>query len=295
MKALLERSDLLIGVGCQLFNDAFFNGLEVLPTDLKVIQINDDPWEIAKNFPVDCAMLGDVYATVAELCERLEADEALRRAAGERFRMARQHSAEKKELLRKNIEKNRDNSPVAIAVLMDEIRRSLPQDALVVDDCWSSSPLLRSVLDLKEENTYFRPRNGGSIGSGLPCTAGVKLARPDRPVVGIGGDGSAAWCMQSLWTAARYRIPATFLVISNATYRQVKTVRKIVLGDYPLNEKHVGMELDDPVINFSVLAQSMGVYGCQVRNREELENALRRAFAGNEPFVIEVFAENSPE
>lgn len=294
MKALLERSDLLIGVGCQLFNDAFYKGLTVLPTDLNVIQINDDPWEIAKNFPVDCAMLGDVCATVTELCDLLEADEALRRAAGQRLETARRRSTEKKDLLQNTIDKNRDNSPIAIPVLMDEIRKALPQDAIVVDDCWSSSPMLRSILDLKEENTYFRPRNGGSIGSGLPCTAGVKLANPSRPVVGIVGDGSAAWCMQSLWTSAKYRIPATFLVVNNATYRQVKTVRKIILGDYPLNEKHVGMELDDPIINFSALSESMGVKSCRVRNREELESALRQAFHGNEPFLIEVFAENNP-
>jgi thiamine pyrophosphate-dependent acetolactate synthase large subunit-like protein len=59
----------------------------------------------------------------------------------------------------------------------------------------------------------------------------------------------------------RYRIPVTFVITNNATYRQVKIVRKIVLGDYPLNEKHEGMELDKPVMNFSMLAQSMGVKG----------------------------------
>jgi benzoylformate decarboxylase len=294
MKQLLSSSDLLIGVGCQLFNDAFYTGVDVLPAGLKIIQINDDPWEISKNFPVDCAMLGDVEATVSELCGLLAPDEALQAAAAKRLEVAKELRAQKTEQLQNAICQSRDNCPVSVACLMDEIRQALPQDVLLVDDCWSSSPLLRSILDLKEENTYFRPRNGGSIGYGLPGTMGVKLASPDRPVLGIVGDGSAAWCMQSLWSAAHYRIPATFVILSNATYRQVKCVRKVVLGDYPLNEKHVGMELGDPVIDFAALAQSMGVRGIQARNREELAQALKAAFSGTEPLVIEVFVENNP-
>jgi thiamine pyrophosphate-dependent acetolactate synthase large subunit-like protein len=76
-------------------------------------------------------------------------------------------------------------------------------------------------------------------------------------------------------------------------YRQVKLVRKIVLGDYPLNEKHDGMELDQPVINFSQLAASMGVAGESVENPEDLGPALKRALDSGEPRLVEVFIENS--
>jgi len=86
----------------------------------------------------------------------------------------------------------------------------------------------------------------------------------------------------------------TFVITNNATYRQVKLVRKIVLGDYPLNEKHKGMELDDPVINFSQLAQSMGVKGETVRSPDDLNRALKTAINSGEPRMVEVFVENRP-
>ena len=94
---------------------------------------------------------------------------------------------------------------------------------------------------------------------GLPAALGVKLGLPDDDVLAVVGDGSAAWSMQSLWTAARYDIPVTYVITNNATYRQVKLVRKAVLGDYPLDERHEGMELDGPVMDFSALAESLGV------------------------------------
>ena len=129
------------------------------------------------------------------------------------------------------------------------------------------------------------------MGFGLPGALGAKLGLPDRPVIAVSGDGSAAWSMQSLWTAAHYRIPVTFVITNNATYRQVKLVRKVVLGDYPLSEKHLGMELDDPVVDFTMLARAMGVKGEAAREPGDLRRALAAAFASGEPRVVEVFVE----
>ena len=98
--------------------------------------------------------------------------------------------------------------------------------------------------------------------------------------------------MQSLWTAARYKIPVTFVITNNAVYRQVKLVRKIVLGDYLLNENHLGMELDESVINFSLLAESMGVKGERVERPEDLNHVLNTAMDSEEPRLVEVFVEN---
>jgi benzoylformate decarboxylase len=154
--------------------------------------------------------------------------------------------------------------------------------------------MLRQVLNLTKPKTFFRSRKGGSIGWGLPGALGVNLGLPDKLVVSVSGDGGAAWSIQSLWTAARYRIPVTFVITNNATYRQVKLVRKIVLGDYPLNEKHEGMELDDPVLNFSMMARSMGVKGETVKDPGDLGRALKAAFDSGEPRLVEVFVENRP-
>jgi benzoylformate decarboxylase len=217
---------------------------------------------------------------------REEAKGRAKEIAQEKSKLGRQ--------LRSQIENEKDRVPISISRLMTEIRDAMSPDAVIVDECWSSSGMLRQVLDLRKSKTFFRSRKGGSIGWGLPGALGVKLGLPDKRVVAVVGDGGAGWSIQSLWTAARYRIPVTFVITNNATYRQVKLVRKIVLGEYPLTEKHEGMELDEPVLNFSMIAQSMGVKAESVKDPGDLGRALKAAFDSGEPRLVEVFVENRP-
>ena len=295
-KGIFKDMDLLVGIGCALFAQGFFNPEPTLPPDIKVIQIDENPWEIGKNFPVDCGIQGDIKAVLEELNGLIESEmpSTVRQGARRRAQEIGQEKAKLKEKLKNQIEDERECVPISISRLMMEIKEVMTPDTVIVDDCWSSSGMLRQVLDLSKPKTFFRARKGGSIGFGLPGALGVKLGLPNKPVITVCGDGSAAWSIQSLWTAARYRIPVTFVITNNATFLQVKLVRKLMLGDYPLNEKLEGMEIDDPVIDFSMLARSMGVKGEAVRNPGDLGRVLKAAVDSGEPRLVEVFIENRP-
>jgi len=295
-KDVLKDTDVLIGIGCSLFAQGFFNPEPTLPPDVKVIQIDENPWEIGKNFPVDCGIQGDIKAVLVELNELIEkrGPSRVREKAKDRAKEIAQEKSQLEHQLSIQIGKERDSVPISISRLTTEIKDAMTPNTVIVDECWSSSGMLRQVLDLKKPKTFFRSRKGGSIGWGFPAALGVKMGSPDKEVVAVVGDGGAAWSAQGLWTAARYRIPVTFVITNNASYRQVKIVRKLVLGDYPLNEKHEGMELDNPVMNFSMLAQSMGVKGETVKSPEDLGRALKTAINSREPRVIEVLVENKP-
>ena len=295
-KAALKDVDVVIGVGCPMFDQGFYNSESKLPKDWKTIHIDEDPWEIGKNIPVDCGIQGDIKATLSELNEAMEKDmsSGLLDQAKVRVQEISQEKSFRVEHLEKQKEEQRDDVPISITRLMTEINEAMTSDTVIVDDCWSSSAMLRQICELSKPNSFYRARRGGSIGWGLPGALGVKLGSPGKQVLAVSGDGSAAWSMQSLWTAARYDIPVTFLITNNATYRQVKLTRRIALGDYPLNEKHEGMELIDPVIDFCLLARSMGVKGEAVRRPEDLASTLKSALDSNEPNLIEVFVENKP-
>ncbi|MEW6667312.1 MAG: thiamine pyrophosphate-binding protein [Thermodesulfobacteriota bacterium] len=295
-KGVFKDADVVIGIGCSLFAQAFFNPEPTLPPGIRVIHVDENPWEIGKNFPADCGILGDIKAALEELNERIEREmpSAVLRDAERRAGEIGREKSGLTEKLNKQIESERENVPISISRLMAEIKEAIGPDTVVVDECWSASGMLRQVLDLSKPKTFFRGRKGGSIGWGLPGALGVKLGLPDKPVIAVCGDGSAAWSMQSLWTAARYRIPVTFVITNNATYRQVKLVRKLVLGDYPLNEKHEGMELDNPVMDFTMLARSMGVQAEAVRDPGDLGLSLKAAVESGEPRLVEVFTENRP-
>ena len=295
-KDVLKDKDLLIGIGCSLFGQGFFNPEPTLSPNMKIIQIDENPWEIGKNFPVDCGLQGDIKVVLAELNELIEkrVPSRVHEKAKNRAKEIAQRKSKLNDQLKIQIENEKDNVPISISRLMVEIKEAMTPNTVIVDECWSSSGMLRQVLDLTKPKTFFRSRKGGSIGWGLPGALGVKLGLPDKKVVAVIGDGGAAWSIQGLWTAARYCIPVTFVIMNNATYRQVKIVRRLVLGDYPLNEKHEGMELDKPVVNFSMLAQSMGVKGETVKHPEDLNRSLKAAIHSGEPRLVEVFVENKP-
>ena len=295
-KGVFKEMDVLIGVGCSLFAQGFFNPEPTLPPHARIVQIDENPWEIGKNFPVDCGIQGDIKAALAELNELIE-KEMTPKGREEAKRRGKEIAQEKSKLehqLQIQIANEKDRVPISISRLVTEIREASSPDTVIVDECWSSSGTLRQVLDLTKPKTFFRSRKGGSIGWGLPGALGVKLGLPDKRVVAVVGDGGAGWSIQSLWTAARYHIPVTFVITNNATYRQVKLVRKIVLGEYNLTEKHEGMELDEPVLNFSMIAQSMGVKGESVKDPGDLGRVLKAAFDSGEPRLVEVFVENRP-
>jgi benzoylformate decarboxylase len=293
-KAVLGDVDVVIGIGSPLFDQGFFNPEWRPSGDIKLIQIDEDPWEIGKNFPVDCGLQGDIKSTLSELNEALEKN--MPSGSHDQIKLRiRDISQEKSTLvgqLTKQVEEERNDVPVSITRLMTEINEAMTPETVIVDDCWSSSALLRQICELTRPNSFFRSRKGGSIGWGLPGALGVSLGSPENRIMAVSGDGSAAWSMQSLWTAARYKIPVTFLITNNATYRQVKLVRKLVLGDYPLDEKHDGMELEGPVLDFCMLARAMGVQGEPVKRPEDLAPVLKSALDSREPNLIEVFVEN---
>ncbi len=290
----LKNADLLIGIGCSIFSPGFYNPVDIMPQNIRIIHIDENPWELGKNMATDCGIQGDIKSVLADLNSALEnsiSEEIIRKIEKRKEEIEKQKN-EKNNTLNRQVEAEKNNTPIAVSRLMKEIDKLTDKNTVIVDDCWSSSQMLRQIVNLSEAGQYFRARKGGSIGWGLPGAMGASLGAPGKKIIAVCGDGSAAWSMQSLWTAARYNIPVTFVITNNGVYRQVKLVRRHVLGDYLLTERHSGMDIDEPVINFKELAESMGVKGAQVKEPGKLEKALKDAVHDSHPRLIEVFIEN---
>jgi benzoylformate decarboxylase len=289
-RQIFEPLDVLMVIGCQLFGQDRYAPEPLIAKHTRVIQIDDDPWEIAKNFPVSVGIQGSIKAVVAELTDLLEktmSNQAKNAAKARASDIARE-TAEKKTAFLKQTEVETNDISISISHLMLELRDALKPDTLVVDDCWSSSATLRRVLNLNEPKSFQRSRNGGSIGWGMPGAIGVQLAAPERPVVAVCGDGSASWSIQSLWTVAHYDLPITHIIVHNAGYRMVKNFWTNLLGGNP-SDRHLGLELDEPVIDFCKLAESMGVPGEKVERPKELRQTLKSALSSGKPSLIEVY------
>ena len=290
-REILKSVDVLVAIGIPLFSQPLYFPEPFLSTQTQLIQIDNDPWEIGKNFPVAAGIEGDIKASLAELNDTLLKNMSARAREAAKAR-GREIAKEKQRITESFLEKarnERDHVPVAVSRLMQELRDVLPPGARVVDDCWSSSSTLRRSIDFKEPKSFQRT-SGGSIGWGMPGALGVKLASPDRPVVAVVGDGSAMWSIQSLWTAARYQIPVTYVVCANASYCQVKVMKTFLMGERAKG-RYLGMDLDNPRIDFASMAQAMGVHGQKVEEPGHLREALKSAFESGKPALVEVIVE----
>jgi len=287
-REMLQAVDVLIAIGVPLFRQPLYFSKPLLTTKTKVIQIHDDPWEIGKNFPVAAGIEGDIKMSLTEVNDALRKSMPARARKAAEIR-AQQIAKEKQKITEAFVEKarqERDHVPIAPSRLMQELRDSLKPGTVIVDDCWSCSPILRRTIDFKEPQSFQRTR-GGSIGWGMPGSLGVKLACPERPVVAVVGDGSSMWSIQSLWTAAHYDIPVMYLICSNASYCQVKLMKTLLMGE-KAKGRYLGMDLDEPRIDFCQLAQAMGVHGKKVERPEQLREVLDSVLGLGKPAVVEV-------
>ena len=237
--------------------------------------------------------MGDIKMSLTEVNDALRKSMPARARKAAEIR-AQQIAKEKQKTIDAFVEKarqERNHVPIAPSRLMQELRDSLKPGTVIVDDCWSCSPILRRTIDFKEPQSFQRTR-GGSIGWGMPGSLGVKLACPERPVVAVVGDGSSMWSIQSLWTAAHYDIPVTYLICSNASYCQVKLMKTLLMGE-KAKGRYLGMDLDEPRIDFCQLAQAMGVHGQKVERPEQLREVLDSVLGLGKPAVVEVLIEST--
>ncbi|WIY05395.1 benzoylformate decarboxylase [Amycolatopsis mongoliensis] len=157
----------------------------------------------------------------------------------------------------------------------------LPEDAIVVEEAPSHRGALHDHLPITATDTGFLTVASGTLGYGVPAVVGAALARPDRPVVGVIGDGSSMYGIQALWTAARQDLPVTILIMDNTEYAAVR-----IFGDSIGSEKLPSTELGG--IDFARLASSMGCEGVTITEPSGLVPGLTAALADKRPTLVHI-------
>jgi benzoylformate decarboxylase len=155
----------------------------------------------------------------------------------------------------------------------------------IVDEAVTAARIIDRYVPLRTERAYFGLA-AGALGLGLPASLGAQMAWPDRRVVCTIGDGSLMYAVQALWTAARYRIPVTVLVMDNRAYQVLKDGMAQYKGTPVPPERLTGMDLDAPVIDIPRVAQGFGVPARLISRPDELRAALAERTDG--PRLLDV-------
>ena len=239
----------------------------------RIIAVGSDVVNL-KNMPgLDLAVMADEGRTIDRIL-----DSAPSEAESERFRDRRVRSREEAASLRAQRRKmvesiNPESSRVRSWVLADALDKSLERrgGGLVMIEQYAVS--IDTIGDSGEAgNNVYIWAAGGSEGYGIGASIGTKLAAPERPVVGLVGDGSMYYADSGLWTAAHHGVPLLYVIPNNEAYGVVAGFFGQAGGNMKQSGVYGGVVLDniDPI----KVAEGFGVEGMEVQDEATVEEAI---------------------
>jgi acetolactate synthase I/II/III large subunit len=162
----------------------------------------------------------------------------------------------------------------------------LPEHAIVCDEANTSGLALPAATAGAPPHDWLT-LTGGAIGQGLPLAAGAALACPERPVLALEADGSAMYTISALWTHAREQLDITTVIFSNRSYA-ILNMELERTGAPPAGQAARSLlDLSRPGLDFTALAEGMGVPASRAETAAEFAGQLRRALAEPGPHLIE--------
>ncbi|MCX5379469.1 thiamine pyrophosphate-binding protein [Streptomyces sp. NBC_00091] len=282
-KELVGGADGVLIVGTYVFPEVFPELESPFRPGAKVVHIDLNAYEIAKNHPVDLGLAADPRQALRALAGVLEQ----RLTPGQRAAAAARLDVRTRERARADLARPDDGTPMA--VFLRTLAERTAGDLIVFDEALTTSPLVTRYLPPERPGDYHLTR-GGSLGVGFPGAVGAKLAHPDRLVVGFAGDGGSMYTYQALWTAVRHGIAAKFVVCNNRKYRLLddniaQYWRERGIAEHPFPGS---FDLSRPEIDFAGLARALGAEGTRVEKPDEAAAAVGRMLAHPGPYLVDV-------
>ncbi len=286
----LREFDVILAVGMDTFDELFYWGDVILDGSQKLIHIDPIPGRVGRSEPTDVGIISNCKTALAELISQVS--EAVDPNLVEtRKTQVISDASSQRNAYEDSVRDKWDNTPISPARMMFELAKSIPKNSIVVDDSISNRAAMRHYFPANERND-IRGVRGQSIGGGIGATMGTKCAFPDRPVLGIIGDGSAMMTVQGLWTAANDNIPCVFVICNNGMYRVLKVnfniyQKEILHEPEPAGDNLLHSDFVTP-FNLCTIAEGMGLHSERVTDPNEISGAVERALSSGKPALIDV-------
>lgn len=268
---IFEKADLLIAVGTTFGEFSTFNWDPRIRENKKLIQIDIDNREIGKNYTVDIGITGDANTIIKELHKAL-ITKGIQPKSG-RFN---EHSSKK--YINPKIMESED-VPLKPQRIFKELREDSPDSTLFLADSGAHWAWAMHYLPVHKGGGFYPTLGLGSMGASICSAIGVKLGKPEHPVICICGDGSFMMYGNEVTTAEHYSIPVIWIILNDSRYNLPAISMKKQYN------RTIGVEFKK--IDFSKLAEVYGIKGYKVEKPGDLKKALQEAFTLNSPVVID--------
>jgi acetolactate synthase-1/2/3 large subunit len=274
-RALVDQADLIVFIGCRAGSVTTERWRHPAPGKGKVIHIDVDPGVLGANYPAEVPLLGDAKLALAALNEALATLQrplettAVQKAREEKF--ARFHSLA-----------SSNDQPIKPERVVSEVAQALEPDTIVVADAGTPCPYFSAYYKARSTGRhFFSNRAHGALGYSMSAAIGAHFARPQTKCVAVMGDGSFGFTCGELETAIRYRLPVTFIVISNAGYGWIKAGQKSGYG-----QRYFSVDFNPT--DHAAVAAAFGVKSWRVTEPQDLGKALKQALAQGGPSLVDI-------
>lgn len=288
-----RQADVLLALGVR-FDDrtssSWIPGYSFSIPPTKLIHVDIDPDEIARNYPVALGLMADVRTFLRQVLDSIAVrPEAVTLTDARRNWLAVIDDYKKKwaEFIAPGFSDN--SSPIHPQRAVHEINKAVPDDTILVSDIGVHHNWLLQFCNPKGPLSLIGSMGFGPMGFGVAGVLGAKLAAPDRPALSVCGDGAFFMHANVLGTAVEYDIPVVWLVWNNYAYASIRGLQRGYLEGRELatdfKDPHTGQPYNP---DFAAMARSAGVSGVRVDQAADLGDVITEALAANTPYLIDV-------
>ena len=296
-RRLLSGADVALAVGANVFSSFLYVDVPLLDPTTKLVHLDSATSEVEKSYPTEIGVFADPATGLAELADALDQDMSApaKEAAATRMAELGERRRRAREEYEQRLRQRWDNNPIAVERMMHELAAAAPPGTIVADEAVTSRPAMMQEFSFDEPGTFFGIQ-GGALGWAMPGALGLKLAKPDRPVLAVVGDGASMYTVQALWTAATYNIPVVYAICNNRAYRILKVNMDIylkrMLNDDDRVSEYKGMDFANP-LDLSAMAQAMGVQSAKITDPAQIGPEARRMFESGRPGLLDITIDGS--
>ncbi len=277
---LMKEADVILALGTRLgFNSTFYS-YDNINKDADIIHVELEPTAIGRYFPIALGIWADAPTAAIQLTKEIENLDAREEVES----WTKSFLDERSAFLQKRDEDADLSYPIQPSGLYKELRKVLPKNTAFTMDAGTLCLQATDAMTYWEPPCLFTPLDFGLVGFSFACGLGVKLARPEKSVVSLMGDGGFGMTLSELSTAVDNGINTTTIVMNNQCWGAEKAYQRDFFG-----ERYIGANVSSPA--FDKVAELYGAVGYRVERLEQLADSIEAAQNCGRPAVIDVMVD----
>ncbi len=290
--SISTKADVILGVGTRFAEadcSSWYPGVTFNPATSKFIQIDLEPAELGRNYPLEIAAVADpgqAFKAILQAAKKLK-PEGIKRPEL-KAKIAEYKSAFKAA----NRQVSEDGRyPMTPQRILKDVHEIFPKDGIIVTDVGWNKNGVGQQFDITTPGGIHHPGGLATMGFGSAAVLGVKLAAPDKKVITLVGDGGFGTNPSVLAAAVEQGIAVVWVVMNNCAFG---TIAGLTAGHYHHTFGTKFTHRDGSVYNpeWADVAKAYGVKSRKIQSADEFKSAFKEALDSNEPYLLDVPMEN---